>query len=33
MPTRYVLVPGPVMIPGFRATIRRTMGDKALATP
>src|SRR5262245_41358797 len=33
MPTRYVLVPGPVRGPGFRATMRRTSGERALGTP
>ena len=33
MPTRYVLVPGPVMRPGFGATTRRMSGESALATP
>src|SRR6476660_4394326 len=33
MPTRYVLVPGPVNGPGFGATIRRTRGESALGTP
>ena len=30
MPTRYVFVPGPVIGPGFGATMRRTSGDSAL---
>src|SRR5439155_7941280 len=32
-PTRYVLVPGPVMTPGFGASTRRTSGLRAHATP
>ena len=33
MPTKYVLVPWPVMIPELGATIRRTSGLRARATP
>src|SRR3954453_9289495 len=33
MPTRYVLVPGPVNGPGLGATMRRTSGERGLGTP